>query len=49
MKTKLLLFALSFLLIGIVFPIFAQDLIILKTGDEIESRVSEVGIDVIKY
>lgn len=29
--------------------LFAQDLIILKNGDEIKSSVTEVGFDVIKY
>jgi len=28
---------------------FTQDIIILKTGDEIQSKVEEVGIDIIRY
>ena len=30
-------------------PVQAQDLIILKTGDEIKSKVNEIGPDLIKY
>jgi hypothetical protein len=42
-----------FLLIMIAFifsnVLFAQDLIILKTGDEIKAKVAEIGIDNVKY
>jgi len=40
-------FLLVFFLTGI--NLFAQDIIIMKSGDEIQSIVTEVGIDVIKY
>ncbi|MFZ5941845.1 MAG: hypothetical protein ACOYXB_14845 [Bacteroidota bacterium] len=37
------------LLFAMLIPAAAQDVIILRNGDEIQSLVSEVGIDVIKY
>lgn len=36
-------------MIGISFPTLSQDIIILKTGDELQSIVHEIDIDVIKY
>lgn len=40
---------LIFLLCVFHFHGFSQDIIMLKTGDEIQSKVVEVGIDIIKY
>jgi len=48
MKLKLLITNLL-ILCAISSNAFAQDVIVLKTGDEIKATVSEVAIDVIKY
>jgi len=46
MKKILLLFILSNLLFS---KIYSQDIIVLKTGDEIEAKITEVGLDNVKY
>ncbi|OFX88722.1 MAG: hypothetical protein A2W99_04440 [Bacteroidetes bacterium GWF2_33_16] len=47
MKSKLLLLTLLFF--GLCNSIFAQDILLLKNGDELKVIVSEVSLDVIKY
>jgi len=49
MKTKLFAVLLLLLVGGISMNVFAQDLIILRTGDEIQAIVNEVDLNVIKY
>lgn len=49
MKTNLSICFLVILFFGRLNIICAQDVIILTTGDEILSKVIEVGIDIIKY
>jgi len=49
MKLKLVLLNLFIILFAISSDAFSQDIILLKTGDEIKATVSEIGIDVIKY
>ncbi len=49
MKIKQFVVCLLFLLGGMGVGVFAQDVIILKTGDEVKAVVSEIGLDVVKY
>lgn len=45
MKKLMLLFA----VIGIIANLNAQDIVIRKTGDEIKAKITEVGLDNVKY
>jgi len=49
MKSNILSLLILSLFLFIPFELFAQDVIILKNGDEIQSVVSEIGLDAIKY
>ena len=49
MKTKLLLLSLVIFVCASSTKVFSQDIILLRTGDEIKAIVNEVGIDIIKY
>jgi len=49
MKTNRLSITLLFLLSSIFVSVFAQDIIYLRTGDEIQAVVNEVDLNVIKY
>jgi hypothetical protein len=49
MKTKSFFFVHILTILFFTFPLYSQDLIILKTGDEIQSVVTEVDLNVIRY
>jgi hypothetical protein len=49
MKKIKVLFSLFLLLGGLSSQVFSQDIIILKTGEELQAKVDEVGLDAIKY
>ncbi len=49
MKAKALLISLFVLAFGTSTKVFSQDIIVLKTGDEIKSIVSEVDLGVIRF
>jgi hypothetical protein len=46
---KSYIFAVIFLLAGGIFSVYAQDLIILKDGNIIEAKISEISSSEIKY
>lgn len=49
MKTLLTIFTLTFFFFGITTETFSQDVIILKTGEELKTKVEVVDIDIVKY
>lgn len=49
MKSQLIVFVFTLFFFGICSNIFSQDIILLKSGEEIKTKVQEVGIDKINY
>lgn len=49
MKTLMTILTLTFFFFGITTETFSQDVIILKTGEELKTKVEVIDIDIVKY